>query len=255
MGMQGCRPSKFPMEQNCKLQASDDEQDTDVTRYRRLVGRLLYLTVTRPDITYAVNTLCQFVTTPKQRHMDAVERVLCYLKSTPGQGILLKSGAELRLEAYCDADWGGCPFTRRSCTGYMIMLGGSPISWRSKRQIVVAKSSAEAEYRAMAATVSEVIWLRWLLTELGASQQEATTMFCDNQAALHIAMNPVFHERMKHVEMDCYFVPERVQSGEIMPTKIWTKEQVADMFTKPLGKDRFESLLSKLGFANLHAPT
>lgn len=133
MGMQACRPSKFPMEQNCNLKGDSNAPIIDVMRYRRLVGRLLYLTVTRPKITYAVNTLCQFMTAPKQVYMDAVERVLRYLKSTPGQGILLSSSGELKLESYCDADWGGRPFTRRSCTGYLAMLGGSPISRRTKR--------------------------------------------------------------------------------------------------------------------------
>lgn len=118
-----------------------------------------------------------------------------------------------------------------------------------------AKSSAEAEYRSMAATVSEVIWLKFLLTELGTPQQEASTLYCDNQVALHIAMNPIFHERTKHVEMNCYFVRERVQSKEIMPPKIWTDDQLANLFTKPLGKDKFKTLLSKSGIANLHAPT
>ncbi|KAL0303368.1 UNVERIFIED_CONTAM: hypothetical protein Sradi_6204900 [Sesamum radiatum] len=106
----------------------------------------------------------------------------------------------------------------------------------------------------MAMTVSEIVWLRWLLTELQTPQMDPTTLFCDNQAA-HIAMNPVFHERTKHVEMDCYFVRERVQSREIMPMKISSGGQLADIFTKALGKDRFRSLLVKLGIADLHAPT
>lgn len=135
------------------------------------------------------------------------------------------------------------------------MLGDSPVSWRTKQQIVVARSSAEAEYRSMAATVSELVWLRWLLKELGAPQQEPTQLHCDNQAAIHIAMNPVFHERTKHVEMDCYFIRERIQSGDIKPMKIGTHDQIADIFTKPLGKDRFEFLLSKLGIKNLNVLT
>lgn len=137
----------------------------------------------------------------------------------------------------------------------MIQLGEAPISWRTKRQTVVAKSLAEAEYRAMAAIVSELIWVRWLLKELSIPQQEATSLFCDNQAALHITANPVFHERTKHVEIDCYFIREKVQSGKIKPMKIWMKDQVADIFTKPPGRERFELLLDKLGIINLHAAT
>lgn len=254
MGMTGCRPSKFPMEQNHRLCIDDNDPPVDEGRYRRLVGRLSYLTVTRPDLVYAVNTLCQFSSSPRQSHMQAAERIVRYLKATLGQGILLNTTNQLQLTSYCDADWGGCQMTRRSCTGYLTMLGGSPVSWRSKRQTVVARSSAEAEYRAMASTVSEIIWLRWLLAELGVHQQTATPLYCDNQAALHIAMNPVFHERTKHVEMDCYFVRERVQSQEIQPLKIRSGAQLADMFTKALGQERLLKLCSKLGTVNLHAP-
>ncbi|CAL1367161.1 unnamed protein product [Linum trigynum] len=185
--------------------------------------------------------------------MDAAQRILRYLKSAPGQGLFFPSTNSLYLTAYCDADWGGCQTTRRSTTGYVITLGGVPISWRTKKQQVVARSSAEAEYRAMAHTVSKVLWLRWLLQELGVSIHGATPLYCDNQAALHIAANPVFHERTKHVEMDCYFVRERVQSGDIKPLKVSSHLQLADMFTKGLGAERFHFLLSKLHVRNLHA--
>ena len=138
--------------------------------------------------------------------------------------------------------------------GYYVALGGSPISWKTKKQFVVARSFAEAKYRAMAATISEIIWLRRLMKELGATQTEAMTLHCDSQAALHIASNPVFHERTKHVEMDCYFVRERVKSNEVKPLKIWTWNQVADLFTKPMGKDKLQNFLGKC-IVNLHAPT
>ncbi|XP_054820732.1 secreted RxLR effector protein 161-like [Prosopis cineraria] len=252
--MANCRPSALPMEQHCKLHNDESETKVDASRYRRLVGKLQYLTVTCPDIVYAVNILNQFTSEPKHSHVVAVERVLRYLKCTPGQGILLRSEGNLELEAYCDADWGGCPLTRRSSSGYFISLGGSPMPWRTKKQNVVAKSSAEPEYRAMACTVSEVLWLRWLLKELQEQQSKATSLYCDNQAAIHIATNPVFHERTKHAEMDCYFVRERYQSGEIMPRNVWTRDQLAYMLTKALGKERLKALMGKLGIANLHAP-
>ncbi|KAJ0886596.1 putative RNA-directed DNA polymerase [Helianthus annuus] len=187
--------------------------------------------------------------------MDAATRVLRYLKSTPGQGIFLPKEGGMNLLSYCDADWLGCPLSRKSRTGYLLSLGGAPITWKSKKQSVVSRSSAEAEYRAMATTVSEVIWARWMLSELDAKQGEPTVLFCDNQAARHIANNPVFHERTKHVEMDCYFVRERVESKEVEPVYISSKNQVADFLTKVLGAQHLNSLLSKLGIRNLHAPT
>lgn len=204
--MQGSRPSEFPMEQNLKLKLEDDTNLVDAHQYQRLVGRLLYLTVTQPNITFSVNLLSQFLSNPRQSHMDVAIRVLRYLKMTPGQGLFLPAAGNISLDAYCDADWGGCQFTRRSTTGYFITMGGAPVSWRSKKQTVVARSSAEAEYRAMANTASELLWMRWMLQDFGAHQFSPTPMFCDNQAERHIAVNPVFHERTKHVEMDCYFV-------------------------------------------------
>ncbi|XP_042754367.1 secreted RxLR effector protein 161-like [Lactuca sativa] len=235
------------MEQHLKLTKNDDSPEVDASQYRRLVGRLLYLTVTRLDISFSVNQLSQFLSNPRQSHMNAAMRVLRYLKSTPGQGLLLPSSGSLTLEAYCDASWMSCPTTRRSCTGYYISLGGAPVSWRTKKQSVVSSSSAEAEYRAIATTVCEVLWLRWLLLDLDTVQSEATPLMCDNEAARHIVANPVYHERTKHVEMDCYFVRERVNSGEIKTYAISSELQPTNIFTKALGAKRFQSLRSKLG--------
>ncbi|CAH9133273.1 unnamed protein product [Cuscuta epithymum] len=254
-GLLAGRPSLFPMEQNLKLRPDDDSPLVDASSYRRLIGRLLYLTVTRPDIVFSVSQLSQFLHKPRQTHLDAAIRVLRYLKQTPGQGIFLSADGDFTLKAYCDADWAGCSFTRRSSTGYFIALGSSPISWRTKKQSVVSRSSAEAEYRAMAVTVSEILWLRWLLRDLTVHQSSPTSLFCDNQAARHIALNPVFHERTKHVEIDCHFVRERVASGEINPCYISTTHQTADIFTKALGTDRFQFLRNKLGVCDLHTPT
>ncbi|KAD4887930.1 hypothetical protein E3N88_20003 [Mikania micrantha] len=212
-GLQGCRPSHFPIEQNLKLDKAESEPTVDVGKYRRIVGRLLYLQATRPDITYTVNVLSQFVADPRQPHMDAVHRVLRYLKGTPGQGVLLPRQGGCTLTAYCDSDSLGCSYSRKSRTGYLLLLGGAPISWKTKKQSDVSRSSAEAEYRSMASTVSEVLWVRWLLTET------------------------------KHVEMDCHFVRERVESLEIEPLHIATSMQIVDLFTKGLGTQQIRFLL------------
>nr|GFA55618.1 hypothetical protein [Tanacetum cinerariifolium] len=227
----GCKPSSFPIEQGLKLDKGEHEATVDASQYRRLIERLLYLQATRPDITYSVNVLSQFVADPRNNHLEAANRVFRYLKATPGQGILLSRTGDLALNAYCDTDWLGCSYTRRSRTGYFLLLGGAPISWKSKKQSLVSRSSAEAEYKAMASTVSEVLWVRWLLGELRVDTSSPTPLFCDNQAARHIANNPVFHERTKHVEMDYYFVRERVESKEIIPMYISSKMQVADLLT------------------------
>uniref|UniRef100_A0A2N9H044 Reverse transcriptase Ty1/copia-type domain-containing protein n=1 Tax=Fagus sylvatica TaxID=28930 RepID=A0A2N9H044_FAGSY len=170
-------------------------------------------------------------------------------------GLLLPSTSSLQVRAYCDSDWASCPMTRRSTTGYFTLLGDFPISWKSKKQTIVSHSSAKAEYRAMSAVTSELIWLHGLLRELLVSHPQPMQLFCDNQAALHIAANPVYHERTKHIEIDCHFIRERIQSKEIVTAHVSSHDQLADIFTKALGRDRFLSLSSKLGIANLHAPT
>ncbi|XP_071718002.1 secreted RxLR effector protein 161-like [Rutidosis leptorrhynchoides] len=243
------------MEPNLKLDKGEEEEKVDANQYRRLVGRLLYLQATHPDITYSVNVLSQFVADPRSNHMEAATRVLCYLKNIAGQGILLPKEGDMNLEAYCDSDWLGCPFSRRSRTGYFLIFGGAPISWKSKKQDVVSRSSAKAEYRAMAISVSEVLWVRWLLETLGVPLYGPTSLFCDNQAARHIVNNPVFHERTKHVEMDCYFVRERVETKEIKPFPIDSKRQIADLLTKPLGSNHLRALFGKLGIRNSNDPS
>ena len=182
-------------------------------------------------------------------------RVFRYLKNTLGQGILLPKEGDVKLTAYIDSDRLGCPFSQRSRTDYLLILGGAPISWKSKKQSVVSRSSAEAEYRVMAVTVSEILWIRWLLADFDIVLDKPTPLLCDNESARHIAHNPVFHERTKHVEMDCYFVKERVESKEITPVKIKTQDQLADLLTKPLGSDPLKFLSDKLGIRNLHAPS
>ena len=133
---------------------------------------------------------------PREEHMEAVRRVLRYLKGTAGNGIFLQAHTDLQVTAYCDSDWGACPLTRRSLTGYFVTVGGSPVSWKTKKQVTVSRSSAEAAYRSMAALTSELIWLKSFLASLGIfSTHGMQLLFCDSQAAIHIANNPVFHER------------------------------------------------------------
>ncbi|RVW87594.1 Retrovirus-related Pol polyprotein from transposon RE1 [Vitis vinifera] len=167
-------------------------------------------------------------------HWDAVIRILRYIKSTPGQGVLYENRGHTQVVGYTDADWAGSPTDRRSTSGYCVFIGGNLISWKSKKQDVVARSSAEAEYRAMALATCELIWLRHLLRELRFGKDEQMKLICDNQAALHIASNPVFHERTKHIEVDCHFIREKIASGCVATSFVNSNDQLADIFTKSL---------------------
>ncbi|KAK9190783.1 hypothetical protein WN943_019393 [Citrus x changshan-huyou] len=254
-GLLGAKPARSPIDQNHRLALDDGPMYSDPVRYRRLIGRLIYLTITRPELCYSVHVLAQFMQCPREIHWEAAARVLCYLKCHPGQGIFLRRNSALQLIAYCDSDWGACPLTRRSLTGYFIFLGGSPISWKTKKQHIVSRSSAKAEYRSMAFTCCKLTWLKALLKSLGVSHSLPMHLYCDSQAALHIAANPVFHERTKHIEIDCHYVRDQIHAGNIAASHVRTSEQLADIFTKALGRHQFENILCKLGIRDLHAPT
>lgn len=246
-GMSNSKPLQLPLDSHLKLTPDKGDLLPDPGVYQRLLGKLIYLTITRPDILYSVQLLTQFMQAPTTVHMQTTRRVLRYLIGTSDQGLLLASTSAAQLTAYCDSDWASCPITRRSTTGYCIFLGQSPVSWKTKKQHVVARSSAEAEYRAMALTTCEVTWLTALLKDLGLKNLPLAILKCDNQAALAIAANPVLHEKMKHVEIDCHYVRDQLKAGQITTAKVSSTEQVADIMTKPLSVKLHTDHCSKLG--------
>ncbi|XP_056692131.1 uncharacterized mitochondrial protein AtMg00810-like [Spinacia oleracea] len=253
-GLDVSKPAKTPLPVKLKLTNSSDEPYTDPTQYRCLVGKLNFLTHTRPDLSFAVQTLSQFMQSPKLSHFNALTHLLRYVAHSIGQGIYIQSSSQLVLRAYCDSDWAACPDTRRSVTGYVMLLGTSPISWKSKKQSTISRSSSEAEYRAMAAAASEITWLVRLLKEMGLSNLQPVQLRCDNQSAIHIAKNPVHHERTKHIELDCHFTRDKVLEGLIDLTYVPTADQLADMLTKVLSYPQHSELISKLGMLQLEPP-
>ena len=163
--------------------------------------------------------------------------------------------SSLSLMAYCDSDWGSCPMTRHSTIGFCTMLGDSLISWKSKKHTTVSRSSAEAKYHAMAIANCKITWICFLLNDLQVSHSHPAVLHCDNKEALHTSANPFFHEQTKHIELDCHFICEKIQSGLIQTTYIYTTHQLAYIFTKPLGRQQFIHLLRKLGIHDVHTPT
>lgn len=264
MGLSGAKPAPTPLESNKKLTTVEfdihvgdttDPALSDSVGYQKLIGKLIYLTITRPDLCFAVQVLSQFMQRPKQSHMEAAMRVSRYVKGSPGLGLFYPVASQPTLVVYCDSDWAACPNTRRSVTGYAIKLGDSLISWKSKKKHTVSRSSAEAEYRSMSAAIAETIWITGLLTEMGFQVTKLVPLYYDNKAAIQIASNPIFHERTKHIEIDCHFIREKIKDGLIKPEFVPTGSQLADVFTKALGVAQHRLLFSQLGVLNaFHIP-
>jgi hypothetical protein len=254
-GMLDCKPISTPIEQNHRLAEYPDQNPTNQSRYQRLVGRLIYLSHTRPDVAYAVSVVSQFMHNPSESHMEAVLRILRYLKSSPGKGLMFSKHNHLEVSGYTDADWAGCINDRKSTSGYFTFVGGNLVTWRSKKQKVVARSSAEAEYRGMAQGVCELLWLRNLLRDLGFKPKQAMNLFCDNKAAIDISHNPVQHDRTKHVEVDRHFIKEKLEAKLIAFPFVPTEEQLADILTKAVSNKAFNDALGKLDIRDMYAPT
>jgi hypothetical protein len=254
-GMANCKPVSTPVEVSPKLSANAGEPATDGTFYRSITGALQYLTLTRPDIAYGVNQACLHMHAPHDVHWNLVKRILRYLHGTIQHGIIISASPSTTLKAYSDADWAGCLDTRRSTSGYCVFLGESLVSWSSKRQTTVSRSSAEAEYRAVANAVAECCWLRNLLRELHVVVNNATVIYCDNVSAVYLSENPVHHRRTKHIELDIHFVREKVALGQFKVLQVPTRYQFADIMTKGLATPLFSEFRDSLCIRSIDAST
>ncbi|WZZ70878.1 hypothetical protein YC2023_082248 [Brassica napus] len=254
-GAYGGKTARMPMEDGYKVPREGGIEDSkpfhDPKLYRKLVGKLIYLTITRPDICFAVNQVSQHMQLPKEHHWHMVERLLMYLNGSPDQGVWMGCNGSTEVVGYCDADWAGDRADRRSTTGYCTFIGGNLVTWKSKKQKVVSCSSAEAEYRAMLKLTNELVWIKGILKHLEIDQAAPMTMHCDNQAAIHIASNSVFHERTKHIEVDCHKVRQMIILGVILPCYTRSEDQLADVFTKAARQKTMESIHIRLGLIDL----
>ncbi|XP_019168382.1 PREDICTED: uncharacterized protein LOC109164083 [Ipomoea nil] len=251
-GMTDCKPLATPAAVTKAVTPSDEPYENP-TQYRRLVGALQYLTITRPDLSYAVNRLCQFMHSPTVDHYGLLKRVLRYIKDTLDCGLRLSPSTSTTIHAFSDSDWAGCPIDRKSTSGYAVFLGSNLVSWLSWKQRTVARSSTEAEYKALTDVSAEVTWIVSLLREIGLHTGEPATLWCDNLGATYLCANPVFHARTKHIEIDFHFVRDRVAAGDFIVNFVSTKDQLADVFIKPLPAPRFSMLRDKLNIVSHHS--
>jgi Reverse transcriptase (RNA-dependent DNA polymerase)/gag-polypeptide of LTR copia-type/Integrase core domain/GAG-pre-integrase domain len=218
----------------------------DPHQFRSVVGALQYATLTRPDISFPVNKLSQFMHRPTSAHWNAVKRILRYLCGTLNHGLHITSTSGNQIHGFSDADWAGNVDDRRSTTGFCVYLGNNVVSWSAKKQPTVSRSSTEAEYRSLAVTCTEIMWLQFLLEELKIPITNPPILWCDNIGATFLASNPQFHARTKHIEIDYHFVRERIQDRKLNVRFICSADQIADCFTKPLSLPRFNALRDKL---------
>lgn len=230
-----------------KLTLNGGHSLSDPTPYRQLIGSLQYLQFTRLDIAFAVNRLSQFMHHPTEEHWQAAKRILRYLAGTTTHGVYFAADNKPMLHGFSDADWAGDTDDYISTNAYIIYSGKTPVSWSSKKQTGVARSSTEAKYRSIANAAAEIRWICNLLTELGIRLSSPPIILCDNLGATFLCANPVFHSRMKHVALDYHFIRGQIQRNMLRVSHVNTKDQLADALTKPLLRGRFVELRNKIG--------
>ena len=243
--MSDCKLSTTPMSSSLKLTKSGSEPFNNPSLYKSIVGALQYTTITRPEIAFSVNKVCQFMHQPLQSHWQAVKRRLRYLKGTINLGLHLRPCSSIYLHAFCDVDWGSDLDDRRSTSGSCVFFGDSLVTWFSKKQPVVSRSSIEAKYRSLASNVTELIWLKSLLIELQLPPSPTPSIYCDNLSTILLTANPILHQRSKHFELDLHFVREKVICKQIFVNHIPGHEQTADILTKVISSSQFTLFRSK----------
>jgi hypothetical protein len=249
--MQNCKPVSTPLVVGSKLMKDDESPLCDATLYRSLIGSLMYLTSTRPDIMFVVSLVARFMHQPHESHWRAAKRILRYVSGTKFYGLFYTSANDSNVVAYTDADWAGSLDDRKSTSGYAFLFGGNLVSWSSKKQPTVALSTAEAEYLVASSTSTQAIWLSRLVEDLGMEVCKPIKVYCDNQSTISMTKNPVFHSRSKHIDIRHHFIRELVQQEFLFFEFCKSEDQLADIFTKALPKDRLEALRSQLGILKL----
>ncbi|GJS13945.1 retrovirus-related pol polyprotein from transposon TNT 1-94 [Tanacetum coccineum] len=253
-GMESSDPVDTPMVEKSKLDEDPQGKAVDPTNYRGMVGTLMYLTASRPDLTFVVCMCARYQAKPTEKHLHAVKRIFKYLRGTVNRGLWYPKDSSIALTAYADADHAGCQDTRRSTSGSMQLLGDRLVSWSSKRQKSAAISSTEAEYIALSGCCAQVLWMRSQLTDYGLGFNKIP-MYCDNKSAIALCYNNVQHSRSKHIDIRFHFIKEQVENGVVELYFVNTEYQLADIFTKALCRERIEFLINKLGMRSFTPKT
>jgi len=255
MGLIACKPTSFPLATNLKLSTDSGEPLTNPESYRQLIGKLLYLNIIRPDMSYAIQHLSQFLSCPREPHMQAAIHLLKYLKGIVNTGLLYPIKSHFNVQANTDANWGRCVYSRKSITGYCIFLGKSLVSWKTKKQKTTSKSSAESKYCVMSDTTAELMWIAGILRDLQVSVSLPATLHCNNKVAQYIAANLVFHNRTKHIDINFHYIRDKITEGFIQTSHINSRLRLADIMTKPLPATHHHQLSLKLGLVFPPSPT
>lgn len=221
------------------------------TYFKQMVGSLMYITSTRPDMMFFVSLISRFMSRPTELHFQAAKRALRYLRGTVNYGILYKKGGVEELVAFTDSDYAGDVEDRKSTSGYAFLMNGSAVAWSSKKQPIVTLSTTEAECVAAAGCACQAVWMRRILKELGYTQEGCTTVMCDNSSAIKLSKNPVMHGRSKHIDVRFHFLRDLTRDGAIEMVQCGTRDQIADLLTKPLKLDAFKKLREHLGVCEL----
>lgn len=245
-GLDDCNPVINPIVPGCKL-FSDEGPKVDDTTFKQMVGSLMYITTTRPDLQYVVSLISRFMSSPTEMHLAAAKRVLRYLQGTLDYGIWYEKGRKGSLEIFTDSDFAGDLDGRKSTSGYVFLWNKGAVSWASQKQDIVALSSTEAEYIAAASCACQSLWIKDVLEELGLGTTESMVIKCDNTSTIKLSKNPVFHGRCKHIGVRFHFLRDLVKDGTIVLEHCGSTEQLADIFTKPVKRDTFMELRSRLG--------
>jgi hypothetical protein len=250
-GMDTCNSVSSPIVPSNRLSKDENGKIVDATNYKQMVGSLMYLLATRPDLAFSVCLIARYMERPTELHLGAAKRILRYLKGTVSLGVLYKKGVSADLQGWSDSDYAGDIDDRKSTSGYVFMFGSGAVSWSSKKQPIATLSTTEAEFVAAAACACQGIWLRKILSQLGHTPEKSTTVFCDNSSSIKLSKNPVMHGRCKHIDVRYYFLRDLIKDGVLELSYCRTENQIADVMTKTLKLESFYRCRKSLGVCDL----